>query len=179
MFLLLKDKDIWSILLWIEPLQGIFTGSCGTKLDHGINNVGYDSENGLDYWMVRNSWGTTWGEQSYMKLQCNVLNPEGLCGVNLLASYPIKKVSNPPIPNPTRCDDSTECNDSDTACCCAFEFLNFCLTWGCCTLQGAVKTLGSGGLRSIYWERRRRITLNAWVGIPLMNQKFLWCFRRK
>ncbi|KAJ6681950.1 CYSTEINE PROTEASE [Salix koriyanagi] len=41
--------------------SGVFTGECGTALDHGVVVVGYGTERGLDYWLVRNSWGQRMG----------------------------------------------------------------------------------------------------------------------
>lgn len=70
--------------------QGVFTGECGTSLDHGVVVVGYGSENGMDYWVVRNSWGTGWGEDGYFKMQRNVRTPTGKCGITMEASYPVK-----------------------------------------------------------------------------------------
>lgn len=71
--------------------SGVFTGKCGTTLDHGVLVVGYGTENNNDFYLVKNSWGTTWGDQGYIKLgrgpQYN--NGQGQCGILLEASYPV------------------------------------------------------------------------------------------
>ncbi|GKC21817.1 cysteine proteinase COT44-like protein [Tanacetum coccineum] len=71
--------------------SGVFTGTCGTELDHGVVVVGYGSENGKDYWLVRNSWGTNWGEDGYFRLERNIHTARsGKCGITMMASYPVK-----------------------------------------------------------------------------------------
>lgn len=75
-------------------LQGVFTGKCGTDVDHGVVIVGYGTENGVDYWMVRNSWGSDWGEDGYFRVERNVgSDPYGKCGIVSMASYPTKLVN--------------------------------------------------------------------------------------
>ncbi|KAH9758873.1 hypothetical protein KPL71_016827 [Citrus sinensis] len=79
--------------------SGIFTGPCSTSLDHAVLIIGYDSENGVDYWIIKNSWGRSWGMNGYMHMQRNTGNSLGICGINMLASYPTKTGQNPP-PSP-------------------------------------------------------------------------------
>ncbi|KAJ1698811.1 hypothetical protein LUZ63_007323 [Rhynchospora breviuscula] len=69
---------------------GIFTGPCGTNLDHAVTAVGYGTSSGTNYWIVKNSWGTSWGESGYIRMKKNVSSSSGLCGLAMDPSYPTK-----------------------------------------------------------------------------------------
>lgn len=71
--------------------SGILTStSCGTNLDHGVLIAGYGEENGQKYWLVKNSWGTTWGENGYVKIaRSESTNDAGICGIAMDASFPV------------------------------------------------------------------------------------------
>jgi len=69
--------------------SGVFTGECGTDLDHGVTAVGYGTtSDGTKYWLVKNSWGTSWGDSGYIMMERDVAAKEGLCGIAMDSSYP-------------------------------------------------------------------------------------------
>lgn len=62
--------------------------SCGTSLDHGVLIVGYNIAASPAYWIVKNSWGNTWGEQGYIRIAYGVASANQ-CGLTSDPSYPI------------------------------------------------------------------------------------------
>jgi C1A family cysteine protease len=66
---------------------GVFNNKgCGTQLDHGVVAVGYGNLKGQDYYIVRNSWGASWGESGYIKIAA--VEGDGICGVQMDPSQP-------------------------------------------------------------------------------------------
>ena len=71
--------------------SGVLTGdACGTNLDHGVLIVGYGEESGIEYWLVKNSWGPSWGDHGYIKIErSDSTNDKGVCGIAMQPSYPL------------------------------------------------------------------------------------------
>lgn len=68
---------------------GVFSAlDCGFNVNHIVTFVGYGSSQGLNYWLFKNSWGETWGENGYMRIRRDAEWPQGMCGIAQSASYP-------------------------------------------------------------------------------------------
>jgi C1A family cysteine protease len=62
---------------WQYYRGGVVTGHCGTSLDHCVQLVGYETLNNIPVWIVRNSWGTSWGVSGYIYLKRGA----NVCGI--------------------------------------------------------------------------------------------------
>merc|ERR1711964_176346 len=81
------DKSVFQLYT-----SGVLSSTCGTSLDHGVLAVGYGTENGTDYWLVKNSWGSSWGDEGYVKL-LRGKGGSGECGLLQASSYPVMRAS--------------------------------------------------------------------------------------
>jgi C1A family cysteine protease len=65
--------------------DGVLDGNCGKNLDHGITAVGFNTDSSTGYWIVKNSWGASWGKQGYVQIRAF----KNMCGIATDNSYPV------------------------------------------------------------------------------------------
>eukprot|EP00930_Biecheleria_cincta_P046187 TRINITY_DN3185_c0_g1_i1.p1 TRINITY_DN3185_c0_g1~~TRINITY_DN3185_c0_g1_i1.p1 ORF type:complete len:319 (-),score=45.99 TRINITY_DN3185_c0_g1_i1:219-1175(-) len=119
---------------------GVFGDKCGFDQDHAVQLVGYGADGAKDYWLVRNSWGSDWGERGYIRIQrygegkepCGMdTKPQdgsackgqtqpvkmcGLCGILSDSSYPIGMKQVGPSPPPSPPSPPPACKDEQSYC---------------------------------------------------------------
>jgi len=92
--------DIKPVSVAIDASQPIFNSytsgiitdatACGTSIDHAVVAVGYGTESGVNYFLVRNSWGTSWGNQGFVMIgQSSTGTAPGVCAINTDVYYPL------------------------------------------------------------------------------------------
>lgn len=68
----------------------IVSDKCGTNVDHGVLVVGYGKENDVPYWLIKNSWGSEWGDGGFVKILRDESDmTAGTCGIASKPSYPV------------------------------------------------------------------------------------------
>jgi len=71
-------------------ITGVIKSGCGASLNHGVLAVGYDNFNGVEAYIVKNSWGTIWGNKGYVLISTDETQNQGrgVCGILMASSYP-------------------------------------------------------------------------------------------
>lgn len=73
-------------------IGGIYEGNCGQMVNHGVTLVGFGTDNtsNKDFWKVKNSWGSTWGEEGFIRMTKTSGTGPGKCFIADQAVYPYK-----------------------------------------------------------------------------------------
>lgn len=80
---------------------GILTHkACGRKLAHSVLAVGYGVDKNRKYWKVKMSWGTSFGEQGYIRIERGFVGEGGECGIRNGALFPTVTKEKTPQPSP-------------------------------------------------------------------------------
>jgi len=87
--------------------SGIITDSCSsTSYNHAVTAVGYGTENGVDYFIAKNSWGAGWGEGGFFKMKAGICSIDTVCSVPICESVSKYDAIPPPPPPAPACDVS-------------------------------------------------------------------------
>jgi len=114
---------------------GVFDGDCGRQLDHAVLVVGYGTDNGKDYWKIKNSWSAKWGEDGYIRISRGT----DQCGVADHAVFPtgVSKNNNPaPSPSPGGDCSQDPIEGSVSWFTCLHENMVSCGSHQCCCKEG-------------------------------------------
>lgn len=87
--------NIGPVIVSVDPMRMTFQRYTGgiyddpdcskTNLSHAVVAVGYGTENGTDYWLLKNQWGVNWGIRGYMKM----IRGKNMCGLSNRPCFPI------------------------------------------------------------------------------------------
>nr|CAQ00114.1 papain-like cysteine proteinase [Hordeum vulgare subsp. vulgare] len=70
--------------------SGVYKGPCTTSQNHVVTVVGYGVTGaGEEYWIAKNSWGQTWGQNGFFFMRRGADGPRGLCGMAMYGAYPV------------------------------------------------------------------------------------------
>jgi hypothetical protein len=102
--------------------NGVVTGSCSGQINHAVIAVGYGTD-GLDYFKIRNSWGSSWGEAGNIRLSQNGGSEGTACLYQYSPVTPTLSTSPIPTPEPTPSPTpapTPACTDLDDASDCSY-----------------------------------------------------------
>jgi C1A family cysteine protease len=98
-----KEKGSVVVLLDATDLasggytSGVYNNpNCTTSLNHAVELIGWGTQRAsgstpaIDYWIMKNSWGTSWGEKGYFRMKRGV----NMCGMNEYYYFPILTAAN-------------------------------------------------------------------------------------
>lgn len=115
---------------WQQYTGGILAQGCEqASANHAVAIVGFGSEGGTDYWIIRNSWGAKWGEDGYIRLARNAANCNGV----------VSHVTSAYYGNRSTCLE--ECKAAEACCngdCCPTDGDHACAKTGCCAKPDVV-----------------------------------------